>query len=115
MSDFQAQVLHVLVGIHKTLDRIETLLALQGIIMSKELDDLTAEVADISTASDSVIALVKGLADQIAADAGDKAKMVSLAAALKVKADSLAAAVVNTTPPVPVVPPAPPVPPNPQP
>jgi len=84
--------------------------------MSKELDDLTAEVTDISTASDAVLALVKGLSDQIAADAGDKTKMEALAATLKAKASALAAAVVaGTTPPVPVVPPAPPVPPNPQP
>ena len=66
--------------------------------MTVELDALTAEVADIETQSDSIIALVNGLAAQLAAAKEDPAAIQSLADSLKAKAAAIAAAVVANTP-----------------
>ena len=110
MSDFEAQVLHALAGIHKRLGQIENRIVLQGIVTMSALDDLTAEVQANSDVEDAAIALIKGLADQIAANATDSTKIAALAATLKTKAEALGAAVVANTPAVPqapVVPPAP--------
>ena len=66
--------------------------------MTVELDALTAEVADIETQSDSIIALVNGLAVQLAAAKEDPAAIQALADSLKAKAAAIAAAVVANTP-----------------
>jgi len=66
--------------------------------MTVELDALTAEVADIETQSDSIIALVNGLAAQLAASKEDPAAIQALADSLKAKAAAIAAAVVANTP-----------------
>jgi hypothetical protein len=81
MSRFEAQILRELTDISRRLTAIETVLVIVGAHMSKELDDLTTEVKDISTASDSVLALVKGLADQIAAGAISAAVIANTPAA----------------------------------
>lgn len=65
--------------------------------MSAELDSLEAKVKSITTASSAVIALCKGLADQIRAGAGDKQKMLDLAAELDKDATDLGQAVVDNT------------------
>lgn len=66
------------------------------------LDDaitaLDAQVTANTDAEASAVALIQGLAAQIAAVAGDGPAVASLAAKLKVSADALAAAVVANTP-----------------
>lgn len=68
--------------------------------MSKELDDLTAEVAQETTVENSAITLINGLAAQITAAGTDPAKLAALTASIKSSSDALAAAVTANTPPV---------------
>lgn len=91
-------------SIDRRLARIEKLLnftVLMEVPMSKEMDDLEAQVTAITTAEQSAVALIKGLADQIAAAGTDKAKLAALTASLRTDADDLAAAVTANTPVVP--------------
>lgn len=67
--------------------------------MSKELDQLTASVAQVNTKADSLITLVKGLAQIIRDNAGDKAKMLQLASDLDAQSGELQAAIDENTPP----------------
>jgi hypothetical protein len=67
-------------------------------IMSAELDALTAEVTDIETQADSIIALCNGLSAQIADLKQDPAALQALADSLKAKAAAIAAAVAANTP-----------------
>lgn len=69
--------------------------------MSKELDDLTAEVAqDIDVESSAVTAIAR--IEALLADAGtDPAKLASLQTSLASARANLAAAIANTTPPAP--------------
>lgn len=67
--------------------------------MSAQLDALKAAVAAESTVIDSAVALIQGLAAQIAALPADQAAIAQLAVDVKAKSDALAAAVAaNTTP-----------------
>lgn len=75
--------------------------------MSVELDRLTAEVAETSTAVDSIITLVDGLAQQIRDAAADPAKLMALADELDAKQAAIAAAVAANTPAPPPEEPAP--------
>jgi hypothetical protein len=74
--------------------------------MGIELDALTAQVAQNETVEESALALINGLAAQIAAAATNPAALTALSASLKTNADALAAAVAANTPAAPVVPPA---------
>ncbi len=65
--------------------------------MSKELDDLTAEVSRVKTVDDSIIALVAGLAAQITAAGTDPAKLQALTDSLTQSDDAIAAAVTANT------------------
>jgi len=75
---------------HRILERIDT--------MSAAMDRLTSEVAENSTAVDSVLALVEGLAQQIRDNAEDPAKLNALADELDAKQQAIAAAVAANTP-----------------
>lgn len=66
--------------------------------MSAELDRLTAEVGEIKTVSDSAIALLDGLSDQIRALQNDPAQLAALADELDAKAAEVAAAIARNTP-----------------
>ncbi len=66
--------------------------------MSAELDRLTAEVAQSRTATDSVLALVAGLAQQIRDLATDPAALNALADQLDQQQADIAAAVSANTP-----------------
>lgn len=66
--------------------------------MSKELDDLTAQVKANSDLLDSATTLINGIADRITAAGVDPAKLSALSAELKAKDDTLAAAVTANTP-----------------
>lgn len=87
--------------LNRKLDKILYLLLLNvegEIEMSKELDDLTAQVSSNSDAVKSAITLINGIADRIAAAGVDPAKLSALTAELKAKDDELSAAVVANTP-----------------
>lgn len=66
--------------------------------MSKELDDLTAQVTANSVLLDSATTLINGIADRITAAGVDPAKLSALTAELKAKDDALAAAITANTP-----------------
>jgi len=75
-------------------------------IMSKEMDDLTAQVASNSTVLQSMTTFMQGIAAQLAAAGTDPAKLAALAATLK-DADTqaeAALAVLQSTPAAPVDP-----------
>ena len=66
--------------------------------MSAALDRLTTEVSETSTAVDSVLALVEGLAQQIRDAATDPVALNKLADELDAKQAAIAAAVTANTP-----------------
>ena len=71
-------------------------------IIMANLTDLQAAVATEDTVIDSAVALIQGLAAQVAALSPNQAAIDALAADIKAKSDSLAAAVAaNTTPSAP--------------
>jgi chromosome segregation ATPase len=74
-------------------------------IMSKELDDLTAQVAASESVENSALVLIQGIAAQLAEAGTDPAKLSALTTSLKASADALSAAVTQNTPsaPAPVV------------
>lgn len=66
--------------------------------MSAALDKLTAEVAEMSSAVDSALSLIAGLAQQIRDLKDDPAKLEALAAELDAKQQEIASAVAANTP-----------------
>jgi len=69
--------------------------------MSKEVDDLTAQVTANTGTINSAIVLINGIADRITAAGVDPAKLTALTTELKAKDDELAAAVTANTPAAP--------------
>lgn len=99
----QGNVERLLVGIDRKLD----IILRRTSIMSKELDDLSSEVSNVTTVEQSAITLINGLADQIKAAGTDPAKLQALTDSLTASSNSLAAAVAaNTAPPSDNTPPA---------
>ncbi len=72
------------------------------------LDDLSTDVADLTTVEDSAVALLGNLSAQLAAAGTDPVKLQAIKDALDTGKANLAAAVVANTPAVP----APPTPPT---
>jgi predicted PP-loop superfamily ATPase len=66
--------------------------------MSKQLDDLTADVAQEVAVDQSAIVLINGIAAQIAAAGVDPAKLADLSNQLRASSAALAAAVQANTP-----------------
>jgi hypothetical protein len=66
--------------------------------MSKEMDDIVAQVKVNNDAIDSAVVLINGIADRIAAAGTDGVALAALTAELKAKDDVLATAVVANTP-----------------
>lgn len=66
--------------------------------MSVEMDALEAAVTRNTTLDGSIIELLNGIAAQLSATAGDRAKSLALAAELNAKSDALAAAAAANTP-----------------
>lgn len=66
--------------------------------MSKELDDLTAEVAADTAVESSAVTLIQGLAAQIAAAGTDPVALKALTDSLTTSSTALAAAVTANTP-----------------
>lgn len=99
-----AQKLDVLTG-------LEVVDLALGVTMSRELDELTNEVEVVKTTQASAIAALNRVADLILEDAGNKAKMVALAADLKASSAQLALAIDAQAPAQPpiVIEPEPPV------
>lgn len=89
--------------------KLDTILALlreskqREVLMSLEMDGLAVAVTENTALDDSIIALLNGLAAQIADAAGDKAKALALSAELTAKSALLSAAITANTP---VAPPA---------
>jgi hypothetical protein len=87
------------------IERRQIILIHGELAMSKELDDLTAQVQANADLEASAVTLINGLADQIKAAAEDPAKIAALADQIKASAAPLAAAVAaNTAPPEPPAP-----------
>lgn len=68
-----------------------------------DFSGVNAEVTRLTDVVASAVALINGIADQVAAavaanDAGDNSQLTSLADSLRSQADSLAAAVAANTP-----------------
>jgi uncharacterized coiled-coil protein SlyX len=97
----------------KKLDNIENLLAktlAETIRLNKEIKKmaldltvLTEEVARLETVEASAVALVKALADEVAANVNDPAALQALVDRIKASDDTLAAAVAANTPAAPAV------------
>lgn len=88
-------------AILEALERIELkldCLLRQGAKFMKEIDDLQAQVTEQTTVEQSAITLIKGLADQITASAGDRGKLTDISARLHASAEALAAAITANTP-----------------
>jgi hypothetical protein len=71
------------------------------VLMSQEMDALTAEVKVNTDLDDSIVALLNGLSAQILDAAGDRTKATALAGELKAKSEALAAAITANTPAAP--------------
>jgi len=69
--------------------------------MSKELDDLTAQVAQNTTIEESAVTLINGLAAKITEAGTDPAKLAALSASLTTSANDLSAAIAANTPAAP--------------
>lgn len=83
------------------LDRVEAALSTlinQGKIMSKELDDLQAQVEANTSVDQSAIALLNGLSAQITALKNDPVKLQAFADSLRNSSADLSAAVTANTP-----------------
>jgi hypothetical protein len=61
--------------------------------MSKELDDLTAQVEQTKSIEQSAVVLINGIAAKIAAAGADPVALAKLSSDLKVSANALADAV----------------------
>lgn len=70
----------------------------QGKLIMSVLDTLTEQVAATTTAEQSAITLLNGLAAALAAAGTDPVKLQALQDALKTNTDALAAAVIADTP-----------------
>lgn len=81
------EVLSLVANINNKLDKIMA-----------DLNDLQAAVAEEDTVIDSAIALIEGLAAQVAALQPTQAAIDALAADIKTKKDALAASLVKNTP-----------------
>ena len=88
--------------VHAKLDR----LLAKETRMSKELDDLTAQVAANKTVLGGAVTLINGIADRIAAAGTDPVALAALTADLKSQDEELGAAVLAQTPAAAVEPPA---------
>lgn len=89
-------ILARLASIERKIDRLFSL----EVLMSKELDDLEAQVTKNEDVEKSAVVLIQGIAAQLAAAGTDPAKLKALSAGLQSSADALAAAVAaNTAPP----------------
>lgn len=90
-------------GEDKILEQLLLIIKNQQTIMAT-LKDLQDAVAQEDTVIDSALALIQGLADQVAALTPDQAAIDALAADIKGKSDALAAAVAANTPAAPPTP-----------
>lgn len=83
------------------IERMVRLIAYGEVIMSKELDDLIAQVKANTDAEDAAEVAIQGLADQIkalAASGGTPAQFTALADSLRASATKLGDAIVANTP-----------------
>lgn len=93
-----AIIIRMLLSIERRLRRDSRLDYERHLMMSKELDDLTAEVTETSGFIDSAVTLIEGIAARIEAAGIDRQKLTALTTELNAKSDALAAAVAANTP-----------------
>jgi hypothetical protein len=108
MFDQIPTIVELFVSIHRRLDHIDHRLTelheAVGIIVKKEkhmsaqLDALTAQVAENTAVEASAVALIQGIAAQLAAAQDDPVAVAALVDQLNASADALAAAVAANTP-----------------
>lgn len=101
-------VIELFISIHKRLDDLNRrVTALHAAVvflikeekkMSKELQDLQAQVAENTAVESSAVVLIQGIADQLAAAKDDPAAVAALCDQLNASADALAAAIAANTP-----------------
>lgn len=97
-------LISILKKLDRKLDRILLLtrVSLQlELSMSKEVDDMAAEVAETNTVMASAVVLIEGIAARIAEAGVDATKLAALTAELDTKSQQLAAAVAANTPAAP--------------
>lgn len=88
------------VAIGQKLDAVLATLQSGISAMSQQLDNLAKQVEALTTVNASAVALIQGMATQIAASANDPAKIDALAAQLHASAEAMAKAIeANTSPP----------------
>jgi peptidoglycan hydrolase CwlO-like protein len=88
-------------AVERKLDNVLALLqtlVTQGVTMSKELDDLTAQVAANTNLEQSAVTMIQGLAAQIAAAKNDPAAIQALSDQLNTSATALTNAITANTP-----------------
>lgn len=96
-----AAVLEIFWGINAKLDQVLKALGdvkKQEVILSAELDALTAQVKANTDVEASAVILIQGLAAKITAAATDPVALKALASSLNAEAVTLAAAVAANTP-----------------
>lgn len=98
--NFTVRVIHEFPGLDRVVEMLHHLINL-GDSMSAQLDALTAEVERSATVQASVVALVKGLAAEIAANKDDPVALQALADKLAASDNATADAVVANTPATP--------------
>lgn len=91
---WEERVERLLIAIARKLDIVIE----KEIQMSKELDDLTAEVAADEAVESSAVTLINGLAAQITAAGTDPVALKALTDSLTTSSSALAAAVAANTP-----------------
>lgn len=87
--------------VRRSLERLQTktdrILNKMEKLMAK-IDDLQAAVGENHSAEDSVITLLRGIAQMLKDAQGDPAKLDEVVASIRASTDKLAAAVVENTP-----------------
>ncbi len=104
LEETNLQLQQLVVVVHRLDRKLNTVVGMERasadreIEMSKELDDLTAEVEETNSVMDSAVTLIGGLADQIRALSNDPVALKKLAADLDGQSKRLADAVAANTP-----------------
>lgn len=95
------RILRELTSVNARLDAIEGLLLIEGKLIMSALDDLTAQVAAVTSVEQSAVTLIEGLAAKLAAAGTDPAKLTALQDSLKASSAALSAAILANTPAAP--------------
>jgi hypothetical protein len=95
---FAQAILSAIADLSRKVDKLARVSRAEFGMVMKEIDDLESAVKEDTDAENSAITLIQKLADQIAANATDPARITQLAQNLRASSAALAAAVVANTP-----------------